>query len=187
MYSKQTKFASDPTSKSSIIGIDFYLLGQQGEEEFGPYGELFPLSDPKGSGFMKCIEDEVEVYSQQINYLRNYAHFHDESGSLVVEYEIKGGRQFETSELLADCKSPITDGIVLDAVSKRTFEVWPGYDELVLTYKMDKSQLTNSTSIFNATTSMLTFCLAIRLVEPDTDPPEVLVEEFNMITQQIDV
>lgn len=55
LYSKQTKFASDPTSKSSIIGIDFYLLGQQGEEEFGPYGELFPLSDPKGSGFMKCI------------------------------------------------------------------------------------------------------------------------------------
>lgn len=127
------------------------------------------------------------MYSQQINYLRNYAHFHDESGSLVVEYEIKSGRQFETSELLADCKSPITDGIVLDAVSKRTFEVWPGYDELVLTYKMDKSQLTNSTSIFNATTSMLTFCLAIRLVEPDADPPEVLVEEFNMITQQIDV
>ena len=167
------------------VGIDFYLLGQQGEEEFGPYGELFPLSDPKGSGFMKCIEDEVEVYSQQINYLRNYAHFDDESGSLVVEYEIKSGRQYETSELLADCESPIT-GIVLDAVPKRTFEMWPGYDKLVLQYKVDKSQLTNSTSMWNAKTSMLTWCLAIRLVEPDADPPEVLIEEFNMITQQID-
>ena len=46
-YTSKTSFASDPTTQSSIIGVDFYLVFRQGEE-FGPFGELKPLSTYKG-------------------------------------------------------------------------------------------------------------------------------------------
>ena len=68
-YNTQTKFASYPHSTStSIIGIDFYMLGQLGEEH-GPWGELFPLSHPPGRGFMRCIEDTNHTNYWDILYI----------------------------------------------------------------------------------------------------------------------
>jgi len=53
-YAEVTRFVSDPTTGSSPIAVDFFLIGQRGEE-FGPFGELFPLREPEGSGNYKCI------------------------------------------------------------------------------------------------------------------------------------
>lgn len=53
IYNDQTLFASDPTTQSSIIGLDFFSVGLKGEQ-YGPFGQLFPMSDPKGSGFFSC-------------------------------------------------------------------------------------------------------------------------------------
>ncbi|EED89764.1 predicted protein [Thalassiosira pseudonana CCMP1335] len=44
-YAEVTRFVSDPTTGSSPIAVDFFLIGQRGEE-FGPFGELFPLREP---------------------------------------------------------------------------------------------------------------------------------------------
>lgn len=55
VYTHQTKIVSDPSTHSSPIGSDFYSIGKRGER-YGPFGELNPLSDPKGSGFFDCIE-----------------------------------------------------------------------------------------------------------------------------------
>ncbi|KAK1742262.1 putative EGF-like domain-containing protein-like protein [Skeletonema marinoi] len=55
IYTDQTKIVSDPTTSSSPIGSDFYMIGKRGER-YGPFGELNPLSDPPGSGFFDCIE-----------------------------------------------------------------------------------------------------------------------------------
>mmetsp|Transcript_688 Transcript_688/g.1137 ORF Transcript_688/g.1137 Transcript_688/m.1137 type:complete len:644 (-) Transcript_688:26-1957(-) len=55
VYTDRVKIVSDPTTQSSPIGSDFFLIGNRGER-YGPFGELNPLSDPKGSGFFDCIE-----------------------------------------------------------------------------------------------------------------------------------
>ena len=55
VYTDRVKIVSDPTTQSSPIGSDFFLIGNRGER-YGPFGELNPLSDPAGSGFFDCIE-----------------------------------------------------------------------------------------------------------------------------------
>lgn len=55
VYTDRTKIVSNPTTHSSPIGSDFFLIGGRGER-YGPLGELNPLSDPPGSGFFDCIE-----------------------------------------------------------------------------------------------------------------------------------
>ena len=54
VYNDKTLFASDRTTQSSIIGLDFFNVGLKGEQ-YGPFGQLFPLSEPKGSGFFSCV------------------------------------------------------------------------------------------------------------------------------------
>ena len=55
VYTDRVKIVSDPTTQSSPIGSDFFLIGNRGER-YGPFGELNPLSDPAGSGFFDCTE-----------------------------------------------------------------------------------------------------------------------------------
>ncbi|KAL7473437.1 hypothetical protein ACHAXS_014063 [Conticribra weissflogii] len=52
-YSELTRFVSDPTTKSSPIAVDFYEIGERGYQ-YGPFGQLFPLSYPEGSGYFIC-------------------------------------------------------------------------------------------------------------------------------------
>lgn len=55
VYTDRTKIVSNPTTHSSPIGSDFFLIGERGKR-YGPLGELNPLSDPAGSGYFDCIE-----------------------------------------------------------------------------------------------------------------------------------
>ena len=167
-----------------IVGIDFYSLGELGEEH-GPYGELFPLSIPPGSGFFKCVEVEVEALAYEFSYLRhNYIQNRDE---IVVEYEIKDGekargREYQFKELALDCSSPIS-GIGLNPTYNRMINKWPGWSQMNLIYNIDKSQLSNTTNIWNVTTGMLSWCFAVQLIESNST--NVLMEELNIIRNVI--
>ena len=174
MYSQQTKFVSDPTTQSSIIGIDFYMLREQGPQ-YGPYGQLFPLSDPQGSGFMRCTEDELNFYSTSIQYLQHAADFSDENVvTLVIDYEIKKGIDHESDAWDTDCTSPTKFDYNL--TTSRTPE-WNEYDKLSLKYTVQKAQLSNyTTNVWDA----LQFCQAIRLIDQEE---QVLVEELIIISQ----
>lgn len=169
LYGQQTKFVSDPTTQSSILGVDFYKLGLQGKE-YGPYGELFPLSDPAGSGLMRCVEGEVQIFSNYVEILRYGTESSDDAtATIFLEYEIKRGVEYEEEISAIDCVSPPT-GIVLDVTATRTPK-WPVYDMLRLEYTLDKSQLTNATNIWDADSGKLLFCHTIRLVSPPLDRP----------------
>jgi len=52
-FGNETIAISDPTSRSDPIGVDFYMLGEQGEQ-YGIFGVLYPLQDPPGRGFFRC-------------------------------------------------------------------------------------------------------------------------------------
>ncbi|KAL7535670.1 hypothetical protein ACHAXR_006658 [Thalassiosira sp. AJA248-18] len=180
-YTQQTKFASDPTTQTSIIGVDFYKLGKQGEE-FGPWGQLFPLSDPKGSGFMRCIENESETFSWDVVFVDQAVDFSDDSvGSIVVDYEIKINREWESDLLAKDCANPITN-INHHASSVRSPK-YDTHDFLSLKYSLDKPQLGGS-NIYNATTAKMELCHVIRLIIPAdySIPKKVIIEKFNLIS-----
>ena len=166
-----------------IVGIDFYSLGELGEEH-GPYGELFPLSNPPGSGFFKCVDGEFEALAYEFSYLRhNYIKSRDE---IVVEYELKNGeaargREYQFKDLALDCTSPIT-GIYLNPTYNRMIDK-QGWSQMNILYNIDKSQLSNTTNIWNSTTGMLSWCVAVQLIESNST--KVLMEELNIIRSVI--
>lgn len=179
LYNQHTRLVSDPAlGRSSIIGGDFYSLGEQGEE-FGDYGELFPLSDPKGSGFFSCIEEEKQPVAYDMGYLRHFTDASGDSIGVVIQYEIKTGRQYETVQMAFGCVDPIT-GIDFQPTPKRTIAFWDsGYDLLELSYSVDKSQLTNNaTNIWNAETEDVVWCQITRLIEDS----EIILQEPNIIS-----
>ncbi|KAL7487697.1 hypothetical protein ACHAW6_013274 [Cyclotella cf. meneghiniana] len=49
----QTVFVSDPTTESTPVGVDFYDIGEQGEQ-YGPIGVLYPMQYPPGRGYFRC-------------------------------------------------------------------------------------------------------------------------------------
>eukprot|EP00804_Cyclotella_cryptica_P027652 CCRYP_010272-RA/>CCRYP_010272-RA protein AED:0.09 eAED:0.09 QI:844/1/1/1/0.75/0.77/9/300/469 len=49
-----TVFVSDPTTESTPVGVDFYEIGEQGEQ-YGPFGVLYPMQTPPGRGYFQCI------------------------------------------------------------------------------------------------------------------------------------
>ncbi|KAL7483355.1 hypothetical protein ACHAW6_009005 [Cyclotella cf. meneghiniana] len=49
-----TVFISEPTSASTPVGVDFYEIGEQGEQ-YGPFGVLYPMQNPPGRGYFQCI------------------------------------------------------------------------------------------------------------------------------------
>mmetsp|Transcript_39110 Transcript_39110/g.94141 ORF Transcript_39110/g.94141 Transcript_39110/m.94141 type:complete len:376 (-) Transcript_39110:222-1349(-) len=54
-YSVSTQFVSDPTSGSTPVGVDFYWIGERGDQ-FGPFGSLIPLQlyNQTGRGVYRC-------------------------------------------------------------------------------------------------------------------------------------
>lgn len=50
-----TKLLSDGTKKATPVGVDFYLIGEQGDQ-FGPYGALSPIqvNGQVGRGYFRC-------------------------------------------------------------------------------------------------------------------------------------
>jgi len=55
-FSTKSMLVSEPTSKSSPIGVDFsrIITGDDGKK-YGPYGRLKPLALYEGDGFFHCI------------------------------------------------------------------------------------------------------------------------------------
>ncbi len=180
VYNVRTWFASQPTTQSSIIGIDFFRLGLKGEE-YGPFGQLFPLSDPLGSGFVRCIENEVEDYSSDVNYLSHSGAFDkDGVGTLSIDYEIKRVHDYRAELRAKDCVSPISD-IRVDLSATRTPE-WTSYDLLTLDYVTD---LTDRANIWDESKSKIQVCSVIKLIRQDDDNSTVLTEELSVITQPV--
>mmetsp|Transcript_11585 Transcript_11585/g.25409 ORF Transcript_11585/g.25409 Transcript_11585/m.25409 type:complete len:112 (-) Transcript_11585:28-363(-) len=54
-YSKVTQFVSDPTNNDNPVGVDFYIIGERGEQ-FGPFGALhsMQLNNETGRGYFRC-------------------------------------------------------------------------------------------------------------------------------------
>lgn len=54
-YAYNTIFVSDPTKESSPVGVDWYRIGERGDQ-FGPLGALSPvqLYNQTGRGFFRC-------------------------------------------------------------------------------------------------------------------------------------
>jgi len=132
------------------------------------------------------VEGEVEALAYEFSYLRhNYIKNRDE---IVVEYEIRDGekarlREYQFKELALDCSSPIT-GITLNPTYNRMIDKWPGWSQMNLIYSnIDKSQLSNTTNIWNENTGMLSWCIAVQLIESNST--KVLMEELNIIRNAI--
>ncbi|KAL7536320.1 hypothetical protein ACHAXR_008766 [Thalassiosira sp. AJA248-18] len=53
VYTKNTAFVSNPTSRTDPIAVDFFRIGRTGAK-YGPLGELIPLQEPPGSGYFDC-------------------------------------------------------------------------------------------------------------------------------------
>ncbi|KAL7521761.1 hypothetical protein ACHAWX_006442 [Stephanocyclus meneghinianus] len=49
----KTIFVSDRTTESTPVGVDFYEIGEQGEQ-YGPFGVLYPMQHPPGRGYFHC-------------------------------------------------------------------------------------------------------------------------------------
>jgi len=54
-YSKVTQYVSDPTDGDTPVGVDFYAIGERGEQ-FGPFGALYPMQvhNQTGRGYFRC-------------------------------------------------------------------------------------------------------------------------------------
>lgn len=61
VYTDFTKIVSNPNTESSPIGSDFFRIGERGEK-YGPFGELYPLGYPPGSGYFDCIERNTTAH-----------------------------------------------------------------------------------------------------------------------------
>jgi len=54
-YSEITLYVSDPTSKPTPVGVDWYVIGERGQQ-FGPFGALYSaqLHNQTGRGYFRC-------------------------------------------------------------------------------------------------------------------------------------
>jgi len=60
-YSEElTYMVSDPTSGSTPVGVDFYVIGERGDQ-FGPFGALYPiqLHNQTGRGYYRCGDSDI--------------------------------------------------------------------------------------------------------------------------------
>merc|ERR1719221_2162117 len=68
-YSERTSFVSDPTTESTPVGVDWYLVEERDGvkllgDQFGPFGSLLPvqLNNQTGRGFFRCAGAYVEPW-----------------------------------------------------------------------------------------------------------------------------
>jgi len=61
-YQTDTIVVSDPTTKDTPVGVDFYFIGERGDQ-FGPYGALYPLQlhNQTGRGVFRCTESNLNL------------------------------------------------------------------------------------------------------------------------------
>jgi|SRR6056300_1077978 len=54
---QDTIIVSDPTTNDIPVGVDFYFIGETGDQ-FGPFGALYPLqvNNQTGRGAFRCTE-----------------------------------------------------------------------------------------------------------------------------------
>mmetsp|Transcript_27009 Transcript_27009/g.46065 ORF Transcript_27009/g.46065 Transcript_27009/m.46065 type:complete len:646 (-) Transcript_27009:335-2272(-) len=67
MHGSDVIAVSDPVSRSYPVGVDFYSIGETGDQ-FGPFGVLYPLQEPPGHGAFRCDSDSN-------NSEEGYSHF----------------------------------------------------------------------------------------------------------------
>mmetsp|Transcript_2542 Transcript_2542/g.3810 ORF Transcript_2542/g.3810 Transcript_2542/m.3810 type:complete len:648 (+) Transcript_2542:57-2000(+) len=62
-YNSGTVIVSDPTTGDTPVGVDFYLIGERGNQ-FGPYGALYPLqlNNQTGRGYFRCNDTNPYLY-----------------------------------------------------------------------------------------------------------------------------
>mmetsp|Transcript_29916 Transcript_29916/g.44018 ORF Transcript_29916/g.44018 Transcript_29916/m.44018 type:complete len:106 (+) Transcript_29916:1507-1824(+) len=70
-YNSGTVIVSDPTTGDTPVGVDFYYIGERGNQ-FGPYGALYPLqlNNQTGRGYFRCNDTNPYLYGdpfQNIN------------------------------------------------------------------------------------------------------------------------
>ena len=54
-YRTSTVFVSDITTGDNPVGVDFYGVGERGEQ-FGPFGVLYPVANQTGRGYYRCSD-----------------------------------------------------------------------------------------------------------------------------------
>jgi len=50
-----TVFVSDVTTGDTPVGVDFYWVGERGEQ-YGPFGVLYPYANQTGRGYFRCSD-----------------------------------------------------------------------------------------------------------------------------------
>merc|ERR1712032_819076 len=169
-YSNRTVFNSEPTTQSSIIGLDFFRLGEQGPE-FGPFGQLFPLSDPEGSGFMRCVENDPPPPEPPyyVNYVGVSANSNRNSAGLIIEYEIGRDRAYESEIFANDCSEAVT-GIDLHVQRSQKTDL---LDLLSLEYTLGEES-----NVWNATNGKAELCQVTRVIFPANNSyPKMIITE----------
>jgi len=68
MYSTNTFWVSDPTTGSTPVGADFYLIGERGDQ-YGPFGALSPLQkyNQTGRGLYRCSDSYANTAASNRN------------------------------------------------------------------------------------------------------------------------
>eukprot|EP00985_Skeletonema_marinoi_P012858 scaffold6280_cov127-Skeletonema_marinoi.AAC.11 len=64
-----TVVVSDATTKDTPVGVDFYRIGERGDQ-FGPYGALYPLqlNNQTGRGVFRCTASRPFVYADALPF-----------------------------------------------------------------------------------------------------------------------
>jgi hypothetical protein len=69
-FDNETIIISDPTMGSDPLEVDFYRIGERVEGS-GPFGVLYPLQDPRGSGTFRC---DRSVTAENAGYSNIHTH-----------------------------------------------------------------------------------------------------------------
>lgn len=60
LYSTSTLLVSDPTAGSTPVGVDFFWIGERGEQ-FGSLGALYPVNNQTGRGYFRCSGSDANA------------------------------------------------------------------------------------------------------------------------------
>lgn len=67
-YDDRALVVSDPTTGSFPVGVDFYKIGERGQQ-YGPMGLLHPLQSPPGRGIFRCHDNMTGIFGGLNNNL----------------------------------------------------------------------------------------------------------------------
>jgi hypothetical protein len=55
LFLQGTFYVSDVTTGDTPVNVDFYEVGEKGEQ-FGPFGVLYPVANQTGRGYFRCSD-----------------------------------------------------------------------------------------------------------------------------------